>query len=637
MCGIAGGIWNDPKLALDAEVVRGMTEAVAHRGPDDDGHFESEYCVRPPYESLPGVALGARRLSIIDVEGGHQPIGNEDGTVWVVLNGEIYNFRELRQRLEGSGHKFRTNCDTEVLVHLYEDEGAEFARHLVGMFAIAIWDEPRRRLVLARDRLGQKPLVYRHEPDRLLFASEIKSLLKVPGVPRRVDPSAVDEYLTYQYVPHPNTIFAGIHKLPPAHVGIYCDGRFAVEPYWNPGWQREVDLPEAEYAERLRAELTRAVELRLQSDVPLGAFLSGGLDSSLIVALMQQLSGDRVKTFSIGFPVAEYDETVYARRVADHLRTDHRVFRVEPNAVDMLPKLVRHFDEPFGDSSALPTWCVAEHARQQVTVALTGDGGDELFAGYPRYRALRLAAAFDRMPGMLRSAAGAAFWQKLPGGRRRSALRRIKRFVKPLQLPAARRYLEWIAIFDEAARAALYSDSFLERLPDDDPYLFLDGAWRRAAPRDAIAAAAAADLQTYLPCDLMAKVDTTSMAHSLECRQPYLDHRVVELANAMPTRMKYRCGRGKRILRKAFGDLLPAEIFRRKKMGFGVPLDRWLRHELKDMIHEVLLSERALARGYFRPEAVRGLLNEHCAKRRDHADRLWALLVLELWHREWVD
>jgi asparagine synthase (glutamine-hydrolysing) len=637
MCGIAGGIWNDPQLALDAEVMRRMTDALAHRGPDDEGQFKSEYRVRPPYEPLPGVAIGARRLSIIDLEGGHQPISNEDGTVWVALNGEIYNFRELRQRLEGSGHKFRTNCDTEVLVHLYEDAGQDFAQHLVGMFAVSIWDESRRKLVLARDRLGQKPLVYRQETNRLLFASEIKSLLQVPDVPREVDPSSLDEYLTYQYVPHPNTIFKGIRKLPPGHVGVYCDGDFTVEPYWDPDWRYEADLPEGILIERLRDELTRAVELRLQSDVPLGAFLSGGLDSSLIVALMQQLSGERVKTFSIGFPVPEYDETAHARRVAAHLQTDHREFRVEPNAVEVLPKLAWHFDEPFGDSSALPTWYVAELTRQHVTVALTGDGGDELFAGYPRYRALRLGAAFDGMPGFVRAAAGAGVWQKLPGARRRSFLRRIKRFAKPLRMPPGRRYLEWIAIFDEANRAALYRDEFLERLPNADPCYFLDTAWRRAGSRDAIAAAAVADLQTYLPCDLMTKVDISSMAHSLECRQPFLDHRVVELANAIPTRMKYRRGRGKRILRAAFNDLLPDDIFRRKKMGFGVPLDYWFRHELKDMAHDVLLSQRAADRGYFRSEAVRDLLEEHCLKNRDHADQLWALLMLELWHREWID
>ncbi|MGB6041570.1 MAG: asparagine synthase (glutamine-hydrolyzing) [Pirellulales bacterium] len=637
MCGIAGGIWDDPHLSLDEPQLRRMTDALAHRGPDDEGTYRSGYLLRPPYDPVPGVALGARRLSIIDLEGGHQPLSNEDGTVWVVLNGEIYNYRELRQRLEGAGHVFRTNSDTETLVHLYEDEGTDFVQHLVGMFAIAIWDQQQRRLVLARDRLGQKPLVYRQQTGRLLFASEIKSLLRVPGVSASVDPSAIDEYLTYQYVPYPNTIFQGIRKLPPAHIAVYRDGQLSVSRYWDPDWNLEIPRTANDYRDELRDRLTRAVKLRMRSDVPVGAFLSGGIDSSVIVALMQQCSDQPVKTYSIGFPHPEYDETRHARAVAQHLGTEHEQLQVDGEIVDLLPQWIWHFDEPFADSSAIPTWHVSQLARADVTVALTGDGGDELFAGYSRYRAIRLAGMIDRLPKVIRSVLGSPAWQHVPGGRRRSVVRRFQRFTEPLAMEPARRYLEWIAIFNEAARGNIYQPGFLEQLPDSDPLQFLDRVWRRIDRRDPVTTASLADLQTYLCGDLMNKVDIASMAHSLECRQPMLDHRVVELAIQMPINLKVQGGRGKSILRQAFGDLVPPEVFRRRKMGFGVPLDHWFRHELKDFSRDLLTDDTARNRGYFRPEIVSQLLNEHAEARRDHSDRLWALLVLELWHREWVD
>ena len=636
MCGITGAIWTDPRQAVDAQILSRMTDALRHRGPDDCGYYDSEYQLRPPYEAMPGVALGHRRLSIIDVEGGHQPMSNEDGTVWVVFNGEIYNFTTLRNRLEGAGHSFRTRSDTETIVHLYENEGLDCFSHLNGMFAVAIWDANRRRLVLARDRLGQKPLVYRVEPQRLLFASELKSLLQVPGVPRDIDPSAVDEYLTYQYVPYPNTIFRGIRKVPPGHWATFQDGKLEVKPYWTPQLDRERDAAPGESVDELRRLLTSSVQMRLQSDVPLGAFLSGGVDSSLIVALMQQLSDEPVKTFSIGFPVPEYDETSHARRVATHLGTDHHQFEVQPDGVAILPKLIWHFDEPFGDSSAIPTWYVSELTRQHVTVALTGDGGDELFVGYPRYRAVDFAARLDRLPGVLRSAMASRCWQWLPSSpRQKSWRRRLRRFTEVLGKTPQRRYLEWIAIFNETRRGELYDDGFLGALPDADPFAFLGSVWSRSGDRDAAKAASLTDLLTYLPCDLMKKVDMASMAHGLECRQPFLDWRLVELAASMPLAYNFRHGKGKRMLREAFGDLLPRQIWRRPKMGFGVPLDHWFRHELREMTHDVLLDETALSRGYFRPDAVMKLVNEHMRGIFDHSARLWALLVFELWMREW--
>jgi len=635
MCGICGAAWTDPGKALDAQTLQRMIDVLRHRGPDDEG-CRMDSPATASAEPTCGVALGHRRLAIIDLAGGHQPLSNEDGTVWVVLNGEIYNYPALRRRLLDAGHRFRTAGDTETLVHLYEEAGLDFLRQVNGMFALALWDARRRELILARDRLGEKPLVYREEPGRLLFASELKSLLEVPGVPRRVDPRALDEYLTYQYVPHPRTIFGGISKLAPGHLAVYRNGRLEVRPHWQPDFSAEEDRPEADYAAELRELLTSSVQMRLQSEVPLGAFLSGGIDSTIIVGLMRRLSNAAVRTFTIGFPVPEYDETAYARVVAEHFQTEHEEFRVEPDAVDVLPRLVWHFDEPFADSSALPTWYVSQLPRQRVTVALTGDGGDELFAGYPRYRAAWLAAGLDRLPGPLRRLLGARFWQSLPASPRQKCLRRrAKRFLESVALEPARRYLEWIAIFNEARRADLYSEDFADSLPDADPLEFLAAAWQRAERRGPVTAASLADLVTYLPCALMPPVDRASMAHGRECRPPLLDHRGVDLAARMPQRYKFRFGRTKGILRRAFADLLPPAIQRRGKMGFGVPLDHWFRHELRGLTRDVLLDPTALGRGYFRPEAVRTLVDEHQSGRFDHSYRLWALLILELWQRQW--
>jgi asparagine synthase (glutamine-hydrolysing) len=615
-----------------------MTEVLRHRGPDEDGlHESAALSLGDPGETA-GAALGFRRLSIIDVAGSHQPMSNEDGSVWVVFNGEIYNYQVLRRRLEGAGHTFRTRGDTETLLHLYEDEGPGFARHLEGMFAAAIWDRRRRQLVLVRDRLGKKPLVYRLEPGRLLFASELKGLLAVPGVPRELDPGALDAYLAYQYVPHPQTILRGIHKLPPAHYAVYRNGTLSLHRYWQPDFNYQQDLPADTYIRELRERLTAAVRKRLQSEVPLGAFLSGGIDSSLVVGLMSRLCTEPVQTFSIGFPVAEYDETRYARAVAQRFHTRHREFRVEPSAVDILPQLVWHFDEPFADSSAIPTWYVSKLTREHVTVALTGDGGDELFCGYPRYLAVQVAAWHDRWPAGLRQLLASRFWQRLPtSSRQKSLLRRFKRLAGALSQPPVRRYFDWVSIFNEAARANLYSEDFLACVPDRDPCESLAAAFHAASRRDPVTQAAIADLLTYLPCDLLNKVDIASMAHSLECRCPFLDHHVVELAAAMPLKYKLRRGRGKWILRKAFADLLPPSVRRRGKMGFGVPLGRWFRSELKEFARQVLLDPSTLARGYFQPQAVQQLFDDHQSGRFDHSYRLWSLMVLELWQRQWLD
>jgi asparagine synthase (glutamine-hydrolysing) len=634
MCGIAGAIWTDPRREITAGVLQRMTDRLRHRGPDADGVYHQDYRLRPPYEAMPGVALGHRRLSIIDLATGGQPMANEDGTVWIVFNGEIYNYRDLRRRLEGAGHKFHTDSDTETIIHLYEDEGPECFTHLNGMFSIALWDANHRRLVLGRDRLGKKPLVYRHEPGRLMFASELKSLLEVPGIARDIDPAAIDEYLTYQYIPHPRTIFRGFQKLPPGCYAVYQDDRLTVRPYWQPDFACERQITRRQAIVELQELVDSAVQVRLRSDVPLGAFLSGGVDSSIVVALMQKHSAEPVKTFTIGFPVKEFDESGYAQTVARHLKTDHRVLEVKPDALEILPQLAYHYDEPFADSSAIPTWYVSELTRQHVTVALSGDGGDELFAGYPRYRAAALAGIFDRFPP-LRSLAASRAWQWLPSsGRQKSLTRKIKRFSEALALPREVRYMNWVAIFQEQARAELYRDEFLAQL-GADPVDFVRRAWRRCGTREAVTCASLADLVTYLPCALMTKVDIASMAHGLETRAPLLDYRVVEFAAALPLYLKYRWGRGKRLLREAFGHLLPSEVFTRKKMGFGVPLDSWFRGELKSLAEELLLSADSRCHAFLRPEAIRALWDTHQARRYDYSGRLWALVMLESWLRRW--
>lgn len=637
MCGITGAVWTAADKAIDAALLERMTGVLRHRGPDDSGSYLNECRARKGVDGEPGVAFGFRRLSIIDVEFARQPMSNEDGSVWVIFNGEIYNYVALRQRLEGAGHVFRTRGDGETIVHLYEDLGVDCFSHLNGMFAIAIWDAREKQLVLGRDRLGQKPLVYRHEGDRFLFGSELKSLLQVPGVPREIDPVAVDQYLTYQYVPHPRTIFRGIQKLPPGHYAVYRREQLAVQRYWDPDFNALWARGEGEAIEQLQSTLESSVRLRMQSDVPLGAFLSGGVDSSLIVAIMQKHATQPVKTFSIGFPVKEYDERDYARQVADHLGTDHQEFQVTPDGMEILPQLVWHFDEPFADSSAIPTWYVSKLTREHVTVSLTGDGGDELFIGYPRYFATALGTQLDRTP-LLKQFFGAPLWQLVPSSaRQKSKVRQFKRFSEAMRLPPLERYLNWICIFNMQQRHWLYEDGFADSLIDVNPVLFLQATHERLRRRDPVTAIALTDLQTYLPCDLMTKVDISSMAHSLECRQPFLDVRLLELAASLPIKWKFRSGKGKRILRKAFGHMLPNAIWSRRKMGFGVPLDHWFRVELRELAHDVLLGERARSRGYFRSERVADLVDQHERAEYDHAYGLWALLVFELWAQRWCD
>ncbi|MEQ9410634.1 MAG: asparagine synthase (glutamine-hydrolyzing) [Fuerstiella sp.] len=635
MCGITGAVWWQPERQIERPVLQRMTDAIRHRGPDAEGHLWLE----ATGDHRPGVALGHRRLSIIDVAGSAQPLGNEDNSIQIVFNGEIYNYRELRQDLKAAGHQFRTDGDTEVIVHLYEQHGLDFVQHLRGMFAFAIWDSREQRLVVVRDRLGQKPLFYRSETGRFAFASELKSLLQIPDIPRQVNNTSILRYLMLQYVPAPHSILEGFQRLPPASIAVIQHGQLSIQQYWSPPWhqpdrsRRRIE----DWREELRHELTEAVRLRLRSDVPLGAFLSGGIDSTIITGLMQQQLDQPVRTFSIGFPVAEYDERHYARQASEMLGTDHHEAVVKPDALSMLPKLIWHYDEPFSDSSAIPTMYLSEMTRQHVTVALTGDAGDELFCGYDRYRAVGLAQSMDVVPRWARRLAASAASQLPTSVRQKSFLRRLKRLLETMGQSAEERYLNWITIFNRSRLQQLVSPGLWKAGGSEDPAACIMQAYRRYPERGFVTRTTAVDLETYLPGDLLTKVDIASMHVGLECRSPLLDHKVVELAARMPMAVK-RSGRlGKLVLTDTFRDLIPADIQTRTKMGFGVPIDHWFRDELKPLLYDVLLSPDCLNRGLLNPEVVRQLVEQHTSAKADHAYRLWNLLCLELWHRTWVD
>lgn len=634
MCGITGAVWRDERDAISPELLTRMTDSIRHRGPDDSQTWINTE-PRDAYGRPLCVGLGFRRLSIIDLEGARQPMANEDGTVRMVFNGEIYNFQTLRRRLEGKGHRFATRGDGESILHLYEDDGTDCFSQLNGMFAIGIWDANHNRLVLARDRIGQKPLYYAVRNNRLVFGSELKCLASVDGICEDIDPAAVDEFLTYQYIPYPSTIWKGVRKLAPGHFAVFENGEVTVQRYWDFDATLEVPIRREEACERLHELLTDSVKLRMQSDVPLGSFLSGGIDSSLITAIAQSQSSDSVRTFSIGFPLADFDETAHAAKVADHLGTKHQRFEVMPSGVDVIDDLVWHYDEPFGDSSAVPTWYLSELTRKEVTVALSGDGGDELFAGYERYRALWLSSRLQKL-FPIQKIPGLGLIQNLPdSNRRRSVIRRGKRFLEALGQPTARRYLNWLQIFPESMRAALYTDEFLATLPGDDPFDFLESVWAKSEGRDVVSRASISDILSYLPCDLCTKVDIASMAHSLEVRQPMLDHRVVEFAASLPVNLKFRGRAGKLILQDTFGSMIPSSIFNRKKMGFGIPIGAWFREELKPMVHETLLADNARIAPIFRADVVAEVVRSHETKEQNHGYRLWNLLILEKWLRRW--
>ena len=644
MCGIAG-IVSDTGGSLESRL-RPMIDAQAHRGPDAWGVWSDGRC-----------ALGHRRLSIIDLsEAGRQPMSNARGDIRITFNGEIYNFQRLRRELESLGHGFRTRTDTEAIICAYEQWGIDCLARLRGMFAFGIWDRRRRRLFLARDRVGKKPLFYAQFGDHFLFASELQGLLADKRVPREVDPPAIDAYLSYGYVPAPRAAFKGIYKLPPAHyltLDLKQTGfEKRIERYWALDYGPKLRIDEDEACEVLREKMTEAVRLRMVSDVPLGAFLSGGVDSSVVVGLMAQLSGEKVKTFSIGFNESAYDETAHARRIAERWETDHHEFIVEPDALSILPKLVRHYGEPYADSSAIPTFYVAQMTSRHVTVALNGDGGDESFAGYERYLANHLAERMRSVPGA--AVAARALSRVIPDSiDPKSLARRARRFLAVASQPMAERYPRWLKTFQDEAKTRLYGPEFIGLLKGHGDVLLsvaaevmkcgassslalCDGATPTQLPLHPIDAAMAVDVASYLPYDLLVKVDVASMANSLEARSPFLDHEAMEFAARLPVEIKFRGGRLKSLLKRAFADLLPPENVNRRKMGFGVPVGQWFRGPLRDLLRDALLSPRSLERGYFRESEVRRLVDEHLERRADHSFQLWNLLMLELWHREFI-
>ena len=622
MCGIAGRLNLDGAEPVAPEAVRAMCGVLEHRGPDDAG-----FLVDGP------IGMGMRRLSIIGLATGRQPIHNEDESVWVVYNGEIYNFPELRRDLESRGHRFYTTTDTEVIVHLYEDRGDDFVTALAGMFAIALWDRRRRRLVLARDRLGIKPLYYQQDERHLRFGSEIKAILE-DGVDRGVDLDALHDYLSLNYVPGPRSIFRAIRKLPPAHLLICENGSVRTRRYWELACEPRFDRSPAAAAEELDTLLSHVVKDHLLADVPVGVFLSGGVDSGGLAAYASRFTEGRLRTFSIGFDDPSYDELAEARSVAARYGTDHHELVVRPDAAALLPALVRACDEPFADSSAIPVYCVSRLARQHVKVVLSGEGGDEVFAGYETYAAYKWAALYRRLPRPLAGAWIPSIVRRLPVSHRRVSFDyKAKRFVDGALLPPVDGHLGWKVIFSEDAQSALRVG---ERGDYGGPLEAWRAAYERCGSPEPLTRLQHVDLEIYLPDDILVKADRMSMANSLEARVPYLDHRLVEFGASLPASQKVRGLTKKYLLRRTLAPLLPERVVRGRKRGFNVPIPRWLAGELRDVVHDVLSSRRIREAGFFRPSVVERLIREHETRQVDWSRNLWGLLVFGLWHEEYV-
>jgi asparagine synthase (glutamine-hydrolysing) len=610
--------------AVEAADVHRMCQTIVHRGPDDEGIYN-----KGP------AGLGMRRLSIIDLSGGHQPIHNEDSTVWVVFNGEIYNFPELRRQLEARGHKFYTHSDTEVIVHLYEEMGADCVKQLRGMFAIALYDERRQTLLLARDRLGKKPLHYALHDGRLLFGSEIKAILAVAPELAEMKTEGLLQYLYFGYIADPHTVFERIHKLPPGHLMEYARGEIKIREFWDvPEYGTRAGISEDECLEELERRLEEAVRIRLISDVPLGALLSGGVDSSIIVALMARVSSGPVKTFSIGFQAEQFNEAEHARLIAERFGTDHHELVLDPNLEETLQFLTGMLEEPFGDSSMLPTYYVCRMARQHVTVALSGDGGDELFAGYDRYLVAMERRKFDRMPKWVGQLYRNQLHDRIPAGMYG------KNLAWNASLASRDRYLDGVSFLPVLHRERqLFTKEFLQRASEvPDPLHEWQRIYDDAPASDLLSRLLYLDTKTYLTGDILTKVDRMSMATSLEVRVPILDQEFVEWVAALPVEWKYRTPTRKYILKKLAARLgIPSELLHRPKQGFQLPLVDWMRNEMKDQYLSVLLERRTLQRGYFKPEAVRALVEEHARGRRNRSGMLWRMLILELWHRNFME
>ena len=635
MCGIYGQINRVPGPAECGLSLR-------HRGPDDEGTLDLEVLGTSQW-----VTLSHRRLSIIDLSpAGHQPMSNEDGSVWVIFNGEIYNFQELRPQLISAGHRFRSRTDTEVLVHGYEEWGDDLIKRLHGMFAFAIWDSRRRRMLLTRDRVGKKPLFYAYDENRLFFGSEIKSILATGEIKPELDPLSLHDYLTYLYFPAPRTAFKGIAKLPPATcmaVEVQPDGKLRMNQwsYWDPveASANAPRLSEHDAINKTREMLEESVRIRLVSDVPLGIFLSGGIDSSAITALAARQSSDPVQTFSIGFRNSKfYDELPYANRVAEMFQTEHHVLQATAECTAHLTKVVRHFDEPFGNPTAILEYILTKLMREHVTVALSGDGGDELFGGYVRYAGVRLAGYYRLLPewithklvprlsGLMRDATDG-----------RHGYRRLREFAEAASKPREEMYLSWVGYFSEEEKRELYTPEFLAQVQGHDSGDFLRGVFKKGEQLDLMNRIGYVDLVSFLCCNCLEYADRMSMANSLEVRCPFTDQQLVEFALGLPYKMKFRHFDTKWVVKQAMRGILPPEILAKKKMGFNPPLPQWINRELKPLISQLLDRVTNERRGIFRPEAVARLLRDHEENRRDNSLKIWALLMVEVWQRMYLD
>lgn len=630
MCGICGLLDTRQREDSKRDLLERMCQVMVHRGPDDQGHYVAG-----------DVGLAMRRLSIIDVAHGHQPIRNEDETVWIVLNGEIYNFQPLREQLLAKGHRFTTRTDTEVIVHLYEEEGLDFVKKLRGMFAIALWDAPRARLVLARDRVGKKPLYVRQEPNRLLFASEIKCILAADDIPRRIDPRALREYLALGYVPAPRTLFEGIEKVPAGHLLVIEKDAIRQQKYWDAPFAETEDRTEQEWVERVREKLLESVRIRLVADVPLGAFLSGGIDSSAVVAAMAQFSDRPVKTYSIGFEGADsfYNELPYAHVVADAFHTDHHEIVVRPQVAELLPKLIWHLDEPIADSAFFTTYLVSKLARESVTVILSGVGGDELFGGYRRYLGDAMWRYYALLPQALRKKWLPSLLARLPQDRHsgwKNSLRYASAFVKSAELDSGTRYMSYVTIFSPSVQDRLLAPSAGDSSAQETLDV-MSSYFDQCHSSDSLNRIMYADIKTSLCDDLLALTDKTTMAASIECRAPFVDQELVELAGQIPSNFKIRGFTLKHLLKKVVEPWLPKEILHRKKRGFGAPVGAWVRNELRSLTEEMLSETQVKKRGLFDWSVVQEIVSSHNNQQSDHTDHLLALISLEAWCRIFLD
>jgi asparagine synthase (glutamine-hydrolysing) len=620
MCGIAGYYNSDG--GVNKEIIKKMCEVIKYRGPDDEGFFVDDK-----------IAIGMNRLSIIDLETGHQPIHNEDESIWIVFNGEIYNYRELKKNLEKKGHRFYTNSDTEAIVHLYEEFQEDCLKSLNGMFAFCIWDSNNGRIFLARDRAGQKPLHYYFDGKKFIFGSEIKSILQDETIKRELNYQAMQDFFTFEFIPSPKTIFKNIKKLPPGNSLIFEKGSIRIDKYWDLSFSISEE-PETYYLLTLQKILGDSVEKRLVSDVPLGAFLSGGIDSSSVVAFMCEALDEPIKTFSIGFEDESYNELVFARKVADLFHTDHHEKVVKPDVVNLVEKILFHLDEPFADTSVFPTFIISELARRYVKVILSGDGGDELFAGYDRYIASRIERNYyARIPSFIRKTLFEPLAKSFPPSSQKKGLKNMyKRFVEGSMLSPEGRHLRWQTFLGDEEKKELFKERLMAKLNNYHSYQIVEEFYQGCNSRQTLGKESYVDIKLYLPEDILVKVDRMSMANSLEARSPFLDHRLMTFAASVPSQLKLKRFTTKYLLKKGMKDKLPSEILNREKQGFSIPMKNWLRDELQDVMLELLSKKRIKDKNYFNYHYVEKLIKQHLERRRDNSHKIWMLMVFEKWH-----